>query len=182
MEQIEGRELLTGVDWDPACVERAKVRFAGRAAVEIRQMDVQQPEFLALRELNLSTVLFVNCLEMVEDGRLALQQAAAILQPRGRVVILAAALPELTGALDHAVLQHRYSRADLDSLLAACGLQILELKYVNLLGALAWWWDSQVLKRRAVPHSTYRMRDLAVPVARLLDRLTDLRSAAHCWP
>ena len=80
--------------------------------------------------------------------------------------------PPLPGTLDSRFAARRYRLDEIGLLLAMAGLKTLTLRYFNLLGAFGWWWDSRVVKRRSVSEGTYRRRDLAVPLARLVDRLT----------
>jgi len=172
MEQIRGRDLLVGVDWDPACVEVARRRFAGAPGIEVRQVDVLTPEFSGMSELALTTVLFANSLEMTGNPGLALRNTAAALRPGGRVVAIVSAIPSLPGALARAYPQCRGSRAESEGLLRDGGFRPLRLKYANLVGAIAWWWDSRVMKRRVVRRPDYRIRDLTVPFCRLVDLVT----------
>lgn len=171
LDQLAGKTVL-GVDRDPKCVERARARLVGRPGAEVRVLDAQAPSPAALKAFAPDTVVFMNALEEVPDDALAVRQAAELLPRGGHVVVFAAALPFLAGELDRAFEAKRYRKADLAGLFATAGLVTVSLRYVNLLGALAWFWDSRVLKRSAVSAAAYRARDRFVPLARLLDALT----------
>ena len=119
-----------------------------------------------------TSVLFVSSLEEIADPGLALRNAAAVLEPGGRVAVFASALPWITGSLDRAYGQHRFARGELAGLLAQAGFRVTKARYVNLLGVLAWIWDNAILRRSEPPSGSYGRRDLFVPLARLLDRLT----------
>jgi len=170
LEQLGDRELLAGAEPDGFLAGEAKRRLGGRA--EVRQVDVMAPEFLSFAEARPDTVLFVNVLEMVPDDRAALRQARSILVPEGKVVVLASALPSLQGELDRSFGQRRYGRGEFHRLLESEGFRVSSLRYANLLGALGWWLDSKVMKRREMTAVDYRRRDRMVPFARLLDALT----------
>ena len=172
MARIDGVEVLVGVDRDRACVERAGARLAERPEVAVRCVDVLGADFLRMAELRCDTVLFANSLEMTGDPGLALRHAREVLAPGGKVVVVASALPAMTGELDRAMGQCRFSREGLVRLLEGSGFGVLAMRYSNLLGILPWWWDSRFRKRRSFDEATYRMRDAAVPLARLVDALT----------
>jgi SAM-dependent methyltransferase len=170
--QLHGHERLVGVDRDGACVEAARARFGGRKDVEIRHLDVTDATFLRLADERPTSVVFVGSLDEIADDRRAIRHAADVLASRGRVVAFVSALPVLSGTLDKTYGQKRYRLQEAKDLLWAAGLGIVEAKYVNLLGAWGWLWDSRITRRKAVPPVAYRIRDVIVPIARLVDRLT----------
>jgi SAM-dependent methyltransferase len=170
LERLGGRSLLAGVERDAGCAREAAGRLAGRA--DIRCLDILSPDFLSMAELKPDTVLFVNALEAIPDDRSALRQARAVLVPGGRVVVFASAMPSLAGELDSAFGQRRYGKAGLRKLVEEGGFRVTRLGYANLLGALGWWLDSRLMKRREMTAADYRRRDALVPLARLVDALT----------
>ena len=171
LEQLRAPAVM-GIDCDPACVERARERLRGRAGAEVRVLDALDPATAALATFRPDTVVFTSSIEEMPDDALAVRHAAALLPSGGHLIIFAAAMPGLAGELDKAFEARRYRKGDLAGLFAGAGLRTLALRYVNLLGALGWWWDSRVVRRSAVSAGTYRARDAVVPFARLLDALT----------
>ena len=169
---LPGTAQLVGIDRDPDCVAAAERRLSGSGRATFRVMDVTSPDFLSLASLHPTSVHFVSSLEEIREDALAVRQAAAVLSPGGRVVVFVSALPGIAGTLDRVYDQHRYRRAEVRDLMLAAGLRVVESRYVNLLGALAWIWDSRILRRQATPSGDYGRRDLAIPFARVLDRLT----------
>jgi SAM-dependent methyltransferase len=172
LERLGPRPLLAGVDSDAEVIAIARRRMAGRPGVRLRHLDVLAPVFPRLKAWRPSSIVFCSALEVIRDDRRALGHAAAILRPGGRVVVFASAVPSLAGPLDGAFGQRRYGRAGLRARLEEAGFSIRCLRYVNLLGVLGMLWDNAVVRRRSVPESAYRSRDLVVPVARLLDAVT----------
>jgi len=172
LARLKGRELLLGLDRDEGCVKEARVRLAGIPEADVREGDVLSPEFSALSENRPDTVLFVNTLEIISDDLLALRQSASILGKDGKLVILVSALPSLTGQLDLSHGQKRYTRDGLSDLIKSAGYRVESIRYVNLLGVLGWWLDSRLRRKQEMSPSDYRQRDLAVPLAKILDALT----------
>ena len=172
LAELRGVERAVGIDRDAPCVAAAQARFAGRSEVSVQVSDVTAPEFLSLASIHPTSVLFVSSLVEIADTPLAVRQAAAVLEPKGRVVVFVSALPWISGTLDRVYGQRRWGKAELKALLVNAGLRIVESRYVNLLGALAWIWDSAIVRRTSTPSGSYGRRDRIVPVARFLDAVT----------
>lgn len=172
LERLAGRDLLLGVDRDQGCVDAARKRLAGIPGADIRMMDILSPEFTGLKASRPDTVLFVNTLEIVGDDILAIRNSGMVLESGGKLVVLASALPSLSGELDRSHGQRRYTRSGLAGLMESGGFRIESIRYANLLGVLGWWLDSRVRGRREMPPSAYRNRDRTVPVARWIDAIT----------
>jgi SAM-dependent methyltransferase len=70
----------------------------------------------------------------VSDDRAAVGELARVLAPGGLLLVRVPALKMLWGAHDDAVLsRHRYTRAEVATLLRGAGLEVLELTYANTL-------------------------------------------------
>ena len=161
-----------GIDKDPACIAKTQSSLKPEGRREFRTVNIFDPAFMELAGMSFDSVIFGSSLEEMPDDTGALTRAREILKPSGTVVVLTAAIPLLAGELDRTFHARRYWKRELKKKMTAAGLRIELLRYVNLLGAIAWWWDSRVLRRRAVPSKTYASRDRWIPLARLLDRLT----------
>jgi len=172
LDGLADRERLVGVDVSPGCVARARARLAAHPQVEVLRLDVQDEAFVALADRRPTGVLFANALEYVADDARALAHAARALPPGGRVVVLAWALDTPPAGLAATYGLRGYTPAELGARLAAAGLDPVHLGWVNLLGAMGWWFDRRRVERAAMDPAGFRARDRAVPLARLLDRLT----------
>jgi len=70
----------------------------------------------------------------VEDDRQAVRELARVLKPGGVMLIKAPALKILWGAHDEAVhSRHRYTRGEMEALLAHAGLEVIRSTYANSL-------------------------------------------------
>jgi len=173
MEQLaDDAAFIGGIDPDAACIDRAARRFAGRTRFAVQALDILDSGHPTPASWRPDTALFINALEYIPDDRGALSRARALLSPGSRLVVFASALPGLSGELDKSMGQHRYRRKELWEKIAAAGFSVSRLNYVNLIGAVPWWWESRVLARPAVSAADYGSRDRWVPLARLVDALT----------
>ena len=118
------------------------------------------------------TVLYIDVLEHIADDRAELERAAALLQPGGRLIVLAPAHPWLYSPFDAAVGHvQRYTRA---SLLAAKprALETEAAYYLDSVGLLASAANRWLLKASMPTPSQIGFWDrVLVPASRFLDPL-----------
>lgn len=162
---------VVAVEPDPQFTPRLHERFAGDARVTIVEADA---EWLATQDSRraFDTVVCMNVLEHIADDRLVVRSFHECLAPGGRLLLLVPAHRLLFGEIDRNVgHERRYSRGPLRRLLERSGLEPLELRYVNPVGALGWLVSSRMLRRPQVPAGPLRAYDRLVPLLRQLDRL-----------
>lgn len=170
---------VVGLDRLPSSVRHVRAEFADHANVHIYEGDITARETVAqLAGHRLDTVMCLNVLEHIEDHQTALRHMAELLTPGGRLLLFVPAGAYMHGTLDSA-LGHfrRYDRGQLRSLVAAAGLDILRLSYLNIAGIPGWWLNSRVLKRDILPHGQLKLFNLLAPLfigaERLLRRVWD---------
>ncbi len=165
------RERLVVTDGDPAHVALLRRQYAAYDNTDIRLLDVSEFAADGLPR-DFDTVVCANVLEQLPDDGAALRAMRMRLAPGGRVVLIVPALPLLYGSLDRAVgHRRRYTQRDLGQKLEAAGLAIEDMRYFNVLGAVGWWLNARVFRRRAVPGVQARLGDLLVPLLGIERRL-----------
>ncbi|MEX2099848.1 MAG: class I SAM-dependent methyltransferase, partial [Acidimicrobiia bacterium] len=163
----DGRHVVA-TDLSVRCVDALRERFAGRPDVEVLLGDVMdqpvQPVF--------DSVVLVNVLEHLSDDLGALRRLSGTLRPGGHVVVFVPAFEGLYSDFDRRVgHMRRYRRAELLTPFAEAGLEPVEGKYVNTVGALAWWLVVRQLGIVPTTRGLLRVYDrAAVPELRLLER------------
>lgn len=162
---------VVALEPDPGFVETLRSRFADRPTVTVVEGDAVDPATTAgLGPFD--SILCFNVLEHIEDDVAALDATRELLAPGGHLLLLAPAHPALYGETDRRVGHcRRYTRAALGARLDAAGLEPVELRYVNPLGAVGWGVSSRLLRRAEVPAGPLKAYDALVPVLRALDRL-----------
>jgi SAM-dependent methyltransferase len=122
-----------------------------------------------------ATVL-VNVLEHVPDDRGMIARLRDLLRPGGTLLVFVPALKWLYGTLDEVVHHYRrYSFSGLARLVRQAGLELVHLRYFDVLGVLPWLVTGRVLKQRRFNPAAARIYDRAVvPVASRLERLLPL--------
>jgi len=158
---------VTAADLSPRCVAALQERYADHEHVEVVLGDVAD----AVAGRTFDTAVLVNVLEHIEDDRGALRALHDGLTPGGTVFLFVPAFEALYSEFDRMVGHYRrYRRNELAAKVAAAGFEVVEARYVNAVGALAWWLIACRLRRFPRRSSTVRIYDRTVtPLVRRLE-------------
>ena len=109
------------------------------------------------------SVAMVNVLEHLPSDRAALAGARRLLEPGGHVVLFVPAFEALYSRFDHLVGHYRrYTRRHLTSILRESGFDVVEARYVNSVGAAAWWLLARQLRQVPTDSRAVKVYDRAV--------------------
>jgi SAM-dependent methyltransferase len=164
-----------GVDIDPANVEGSRARYPGG---DFALADICSDEFRSrFAPSSIDTVVCCNVIEHIEDDNRAVGNLANALTPGGHLLILVPALRQLYGELDRLAGHHRrYDKPLMLKALAGAPVEILELRYFNPIGGLAWWLNRFAQHRSLdddAVNAQIRIFDKYVlPVSKMVDPLT----------
>ncbi len=163
----DGRRVVA-TDLSVRCIDALNERFAGRPDIEVYFGDVMDQPV----EPVFDSVVLVNVLEHIPDDLGALRRLAGTLRPGGHVVVFVPAFEGLYSDFDRRVGHvRRYRRAELLTTFAEAGLEPVEGRYVNTLGALAWWLVVRQMGIIPTTRGLLRVYDrAAVPMLRFLER------------
>ncbi|MFP5318292.1 MAG: class I SAM-dependent methyltransferase [Acidimicrobiia bacterium] len=157
---------VTAADLSPRCVAALQERYADHEHVEVVLGDVAD----AVAGRSFDTAVLVNVLEHIEDDHGALRALYDGLNPGGTVVLFVPAFEALYSEFDRMVGHYRrYRRDELAGKLVHAGFEVVEARYVNLLGALAWWVVACRLRR--FPHRSWSVKVYDRTVTPLVRRL-----------
>ena len=153
-------------------VSRAGSRRMDTVVADIA--DQAAAEELGRRDFD--TILCSNVLEHIEDDCMAAANMHMILKPSsGHLLLIVPAHARLFGSLDHAAGHfRRYSKPGLTAILQTVGFEILRARYVNALGAIAWYVNGTIIGTRDLDARSVNAQALifdrfAVPVLRSLE-------------
>ena len=165
-----GAEVVA-LEPDPEFTPRLHERFDADDRVTIVADDAGWLSGTAARG-RFDTVLCLNVLEHIEDDAAVLRGLRDSLVAGGYLLLLVPAHGFLFGEIDRNVgHERRYSRGQLRAFLEQAGMEPVEVRYVNPLGAAGWFVSSRLLRRNQVPSGPLRAYDRLVPVLQRLDRL-----------
>lgn len=125
-----------------------------------------------LRAQQYDTVVCVNVLEHIQDDTSALLGMRATLKDGGTLLLFVPAVQMAYGSLDKN-LGHfrRYSKRSVRHLANQAGLSVTNLRYVNALGLLGWWWSGRIKGEQFIDPQKARVMDRLVPYISALERL-----------
>jgi 2-polyprenyl-3-methyl-5-hydroxy-6-metoxy-1,4-benzoquinol methylase len=170
--------LARNPDADVTAIEPAAGLFEGlvaRTAGEPRLHAHQQTsqDLLATGVAPFDSVVYVNVLEHILDDAGELATARALLAPGGTLAVFVPAMPSLYGSLDYKSGHHRrYRRADLRALLDGAGFDVVDVRYLDMLGVGPYYAMYRLLDVRtlgAVSSTGYDR--VVVPLSRSAQRL-----------
>jgi len=156
-------------DISERCVTRLRERFSGQESVEVVHGSVDS----AAAHGPFDTVILINVLEHIEDDDGALRELATrLLRPGGRAVLWVPAFSLLYSDFDRRIGHYRrYRRPGLRKQLADAGYEVLDIRYVNAVGAVAWLVLARWLRRTPTHGTTVKVFDrYFVPALERLER------------
>ncbi|HEX3393655.1 MAG TPA: class I SAM-dependent methyltransferase [Acidimicrobiales bacterium] len=162
----DGRKVVA-TDVSSRCVGLLRERFSSRSDVEVLEADV-----LATPDIGgFDSIVMVNVLEHVADDRAALAHLREALHPGGRLLLFVPAFEALYSDFDRRIGHHRRYRApQLGAAVTEAGFEVVDARYVNSVGAVAWWVVATKLGRVPTTRWSALTYDKAmVPVLRRLE-------------
>ena len=117
------------------------------------------------------TIIMVNVLEHIYDDQKTLQQIYNVLKPGASLLLYVPALPFLFSRLDE---EHghfrRYTKKALSKKVAHAGFEILQAKYIDLLGIIPWLIFNKWLGRTTFDKNMVHFYDrFCIPITKLVE-------------
>lgn len=172
-QRLIGREKVITVEIIPELTAYLKNKFKDKG-VTVIQGDICDRSLVAdIKPQNIDTILCLNVLEHIRDDKLALQNMFDCLAPGGHLILFVPAIQFLFGITDIAQNHfRRYNKNRLEAMLKNTGFSIVDSYYVNMVGALAWFLHSKVLKKRLIPAKNILLYDkLLVPIISIFENI-----------
>lgn len=168
---LAARAEVVAVEPDPELAAALRARFAADPRVTVVEGDAGWLEDSGVHG-DFDAVVCLNVLEHIRDDEAVLRGLRDCLVPGGHLLALVPAHAALYGRIDRRVgHERRYSRRGLCSTIERAGLEPVDARYVNPVGAIGWLASSRLLKREQVPVGPLRAYDRLVPLLRRLDKL-----------
>lgn len=116
------------------------------------------------------SIVCINVLEHVEEDLSALINLKPALKLEGRLIIMVPACKKVYGQADLALGHYRrYNLKELNSLLIKAGYVIQQMRYINFIGLIGWWWNSCILKKAVIDVNQFRFFHLLFPLVKFIE-------------
>jgi len=148
-----------------------KDRFADDGSVTVHTSTLEI--YLANGHPEFDVAVLVNVLEHIEDDVDALRGLRAQIRKGGSLLMFVPAMPFLFSKLDREFGHfRRYTAFDLEQKVEQAGFQILESRYMDILGIVPWWLLNTVCGKTEFNQSLVTLYDtVGIPVTRLLEKI-----------
>lgn len=174
---LESNELMS-IDISKDCISELRERYAHLSNWSFEVGDITDTGLVdRIGAARFDTVLSSNVFEHIERDDLAMKHAAELLRPGGRLVLVLPAHESLYGDLDRMAGHfRRYNRKGVQALFDEQNLEMVELKYVNYVGALGWYVNNRLMRHDDLSSPTINGQialfdKLVIPVMRLVEKL-----------
>lgn len=163
---------LALTDVNPESLTDLRRKYGERPGVTVSSWDLNEPLPADLASEQFDTVVCLNVLEHIEDDQAALQRMYECLAPGGRLVLLVPAHQLLYNGFDRGVRHfRRYGKRGLSTQLEARGFVVDRTWYFNMLGALGWFVNGNLLGKTLLPAGQLKLIDRLVPLLKFESKL-----------
>lgn len=150
-ELLVGYGEVTATDIDKYYIARTKKRLKKKARVGFG--DIEAGEFFFGNE-KFDVLINFNVLEHIDNDQKAINNMVSKLKKGGKLVIITPAHMALFGSLDKNLGHYRrYRKAEIGRKFERAGLRVIESRYLNWFGAVGWFVNSRILRRKLLPSS-----------------------------
>jgi SAM-dependent methyltransferase len=147
---VKDGNSVTAVDINEKFVKYASKKYGKNKNVKVMKADLLKLN-KKIRAGKYDTAILLNVLEHIKDDAKAVRNAASVLGPKGRFLMLVPALQWIYGTMDSAVGHYRrYEKAGLRKLVEDNGFKVKKIFYINSIGVLGWFFNGRILNRKDI--------------------------------
>lgn len=175
LAHLRNREFVLGIDTSASSVEHVKTQFQNCTNIQAITCDVTDSSFMEFKAHRFDTIISLNVFEHIDNDVLAIRQSREVLTQEGKFILIVPAHQWLYGPMDRSIGHYRrYSIQDLQSKMNQAGLQVIEQRYINPLGALGWFTSGRLLGRKIPPVGQLNLFNRMMPLVRLIDKIKSI--------
>jgi 2-polyprenyl-3-methyl-5-hydroxy-6-metoxy-1,4-benzoquinol methylase len=154
---VRAADMVVGIEPNANCAALLEAAMLAEPKFRIERRHLEECSLAELQRERLDTVYCVNVLEHIADDVAALKLFKDAVVAGGHVLIYVPAVQAAYGPIDAELGHHRrYSKRTLAAVFAAAGLELIRLRYANLIGLIGWMYNSHVTRARH--HSIEQVR------------------------
>lgn len=163
-------DTLDVIEPSPGQHEALLAKFADDASVRIYSETIERYQ-TRVGENALDAVCMVNVLEHIEEDERALAVLNRLIGNGGHLCIFVPAMPFLYSKFDESIGHfRRYTKPELVGKFEAAGFEVVDVKYMDMIGILAWGLVNTLLGAKTLNPVMMRIYDtVCVPLTRALE-------------
>lgn len=165
-------ELYIGIDTSLECILALQKKYKNNANMQFILCDITDQTISNFREFNLDTVVSINVFEHIANDELAFHNISQILNPGSKFISIVPAHNILFGEMDRSIGHYRrYTKASMTTKITSSGFSIIKQEYINFLGAIGWFVNGRVFKRKTPPTNQLRFLNFIMPVNKIFEQI-----------
>ena len=163
-------DTLDVIEPSPGQHEALLAKFADDASVRIYSETIERYQ-TRVGENAIDAVCMVNGLEHIEEDERALAVLNRLIGNGGHLCIFVSAMPFLYSKFDESIGHfRRYTKPELVGKFEAAGFEVVDVKYMDMIGILAWGLVNTLLGAKTLNPVMMRIYDtVCVPLTRALE-------------
>lgn len=163
-------DTLDVIEPSPGQHEALLAKFADDASVRIYSETIERYQ-TRVGENAIDAVCMVNVLEHIEEDERALAVLNRLIGNGGHLCIFVPAMPFLYSKFDESIGHfRRYTKPELVGKFEAAGFEVVDVKYMDMIGILAWGLVNTLLGAKTLNPVMMRIYDtVCVPLTRALE-------------
>ncbi|MEK6928698.1 MAG: class I SAM-dependent methyltransferase [Nanoarchaeota archaeon] len=167
------KEFVMGVDYSKEYITQIKERFKGEKNFKAVHLDITDTKrAILLKKHKFDTIVTMNTFEHIKDDALAFKNSYNILEKGGKFLILVPAMRFLYSILDYEGGHYlRYTKKELAERIKKAGFKIEEVFYINLAGAVGWYFVHVLMKKRIYSKGTFSLYNNLVPLFKFCENI-----------
>lgn len=162
------KDRVIASDISEEYLQTLRKRFVEGERLKITRFDLNECDAVRVRPERIDTIVCLNVLEHINDDAAALRCFHEIIRPGGRLVLLVPACKALYSRMDSG-LEHfrRYSRSELCRKIDAAGFTLESVSFLNLPGAVGWFINGRILRRKILPRHQMKLFNILSPFLKM---------------
>lgn len=170
------REEIVGLDISQEYLDIINNRFKGQPNFKTQIADAANSKQMAqFKRGKFDTAITMNVLEHIEDDEAAMKNVFDVLEPGANFSIIVPAMNWMYAILDYEGGHfRRYSKKELIFKLKKAGFTIRSARYINFPGAVGWYVNYTLMKKRLFGKGTFGLYNKLVPLFRFCESIVKL--------
>ena len=166
------REVV-GMDISPEYLKMINERFKNAKSFKTHLIDAGDSKQMSqLKKYKFDTAITMNVFEHIKDDVSAFRNVFDVLKPGARFIVIVPAMRQLYAILDYEGGHfRRYNRKDLTEKLKLAGFKTVRSRYINVPGAVGWYINYTLLKKRLFAKGTFALYNKLVPLFKLTESI-----------